>query len=172
MNIFKVFLTGIAFVCLSISVKAQVIDEKIATTGDCGANGNNLTWVLLTYDSLLTISGSGAMADFESEKSTPWYDYRYLVKTVIIGNEVTNIGDNAFYHCIKMRSIVIGDAVTTIGEAAFFHCRSLESIIIPNSVTTIGRIAFSGCMSLAEAVIPESVILGESAFGGCKKMQR
>jgi len=171
MNIFKVFLTGIAFIGLSISVKAQAIEGKIAATGDCGVNGNNLTWVL-TSDSVLVISGSGAMADFESEKGTPWYDYRYLVKTVIIGNEVTNIGDNAFYHCIKMRSIVIGDAVTTIGEAAFFHCRSLESIIIPNSVTTIGRIAFSGCMSLAEAVIPESVILGESAFGGCKKMQR
>jgi len=70
MNIFKVFLTGVAFVCLSIGVKAQGVDEKIATTGDCGANGNNLTWVL-TYDSVLVISGSGAMADFESEKSTP-----------------------------------------------------------------------------------------------------
>jgi len=161
----KVFLMGLAFIGLTISAKAHAV-----ASGDCGANGNNLTWVL-TCDSVLTISGSGAMADFEEQKS-PWYEYRDAVKTIVIGNEVTTIGNNAFNHCTKMTSIVIGNAVETIGEAAFFHCRSLESVIIPNTVTTIGRIAFSGCVNLAEAVVSESVTLGEAAFGGCKKLQK
>lgn len=56
-------------------------------SGNCGANGANVTWKL-TSDGTLTISGTGKMADYEWE-GTPWYDLRSQVKKAIIKNGVT-----------------------------------------------------------------------------------
>jgi hypothetical protein len=53
-----------------------------------------------------------------------------------IPNNVTNIGDSAFYFC-ALRSVKIGSGVTTIGNYAFNSC-SLTKVTIPNSVTSIG----------------------------------
>ena len=44
--------------------------------------------------------------------------------------------------------VVIPEDVTSIGNFAFYECRSLTSIIIPDSVTEIGEGAFEGCEKL------------------------
>ena len=65
----------------------------------------------------------------------------------------------------------IPNNITTIGECAFYECSSLTSIIIPNSVTTIGEKAFSYCSSLTSITIPTSVkLIGAEAFEGCTRL--
>ena len=58
-------------------------DGDVIASGECGKNGDNLTWVL-TGDGTLTISGSGDIADFSKEKESndgtdhttaPWSRY-------------------------------------------------------------------------------------------------
>ena len=63
-------------------------------------------------------------------------------ETVAIPDDITSIGDNAFWNCSSLISIDIPDSVTSIGDEAFFGCDSLESIEVPKSVTHIGRNAF------------------------------
>jgi hypothetical protein len=46
-----------------------------------------------------------------------------------------------------LTNVTIGDSVTNIGEQSFFHSR-LTSIILPNTVTSIGSQAFGDCYSL------------------------
>ena len=70
------------------------------------------------------------------------------LSSVTIGNNVTWIGNGAFYRCMGLRSIDIPDSVTSIGGSAFAGCTSLTSVTIPDSVTNIGDAAFSGCTSL------------------------
>ena len=85
---------------------------------------------------------------------------------VIIPSSVTSIGRSAFGGCDSLRSVVIPDSVTSIGDWAFWSCGSLSKIVIPSSVTSIGRSAFEGCNSLRSVVIPDSVTsIGDSAFG-------
>ncbi len=122
-------------------------------TGRCGAN---LTWTL-NLEGTLTISGAGAMTSWLSESSVPWYSNRSDIKSVVIDNGVTSIGERAFYSCTSLTSITIPDSVTTIGDAAFANCASLTSIIIPDSVTSIGDSAFANCTSLTSIIIPDSV---------------
>lgn len=50
-----------------------------------GSCGENLTWSLNTEDSVLTISGTGAMADYNSS-NIPWYEYREAIRSAIIAN--------------------------------------------------------------------------------------
>ena len=68
------------------------------------------------------------------------------IKSYVIPNSVTSIGDSAFWGCRSLSDIVIPSSVTSIGDCAFWDCSSLSDIIIPSSVTSIGDSAFSDCI--------------------------
>ena len=69
--------------------------------------------------------------------------------------------------CLFLKSLVIPDSVTNIGDYAFWGCTSLKSLVIPDSVTHIGNGAFNACSSLKSLVIPASVgnIIGNPFSG-------
>ncbi len=93
------------------------------------------------------------------------------LKTVILSNACTSIGDDAFRKCSYITSVKIGGGVTSIGEDAFYYCDSLESVTIGNGVTSIGRYAFSNCSSITSITIPDSVTsIGWSAFSNCSSL--
>ena len=128
-------------------------------TGKCG---DNVTYSLDTSTGVLTISGTGEMTD------SPFGQNSNIIKSVIIENGVTSIGDSAFCHCKSLTNVTIGSSVTSIGESAFLRCTSLISITIPNSVTSIENEAFEDCTSLISVTIPNSVTsIGEYAFNYC-----
>lgn len=77
-----------------------------------------------------------------------------------------NIPDKAFVGA-KFSRVVLGDDVTLIGAQAFKNCASLANINLREGVTSIGDEAFDGCTSLAGIVVPKSVNkIGVRAFGG------
>ena len=96
----------------------------IYLNGECGAQGGNLTWTLSDAGKL-TISGTGEMADY-SDDDTPWY--KPVIKTVVIGKDVTSIGDEAFTYCDALTSVTIGSGVTSVENGAFAGCDALASI--------------------------------------------
>ena len=122
--------------------------EDVIGSGNCGANGSNVTWKL-TSDGTLTISGKGAMADYEWE-GTPWYDLRSQVQTIIIKRGVTSIGSYGFSNCNALTSVMIPSGVTDIGAYAFSGCKALSSVTIPASVEGIGYSLFSDCDMLTD----------------------
>ena len=144
-----------------------------AETVSSGTCGKNVNWTL-TGDGTLTISGTGAMADYGySDNRAPWYGARSQVKTVIIKNGVTSIGNDAFYDCKALTSATIPNSVTSIGDDAFSICTALTNVTIPNSVTSIGDDAFSICTALTNVTIPNSVTsIGDGAFSGCSSLTR
>ena len=64
---------------------------------------------------------------------------------LVIPNDVTKIGSNAFIGCTGLTKIEIPNSVTTIGFRAFVNCIGLISITIPDSITSIGDNAFGRC---------------------------
>ena len=90
---------------------------------------------------------------------------------ITFDNEVTMIGNNAFFLCYCLTRVTIPGSVTSIGEHAFLGCGSLTRVTIPDSVTTIGRLAFNGCYSLISVTIPDSVTtIGDGAFSSCSSL--
>ena len=124
-----------------------------AESGTCGADGDNLTWELT--DSVLTISGTGAMKDWanSSSNTAPWFGKRTKITSVVINEGVTSIGEYAFHSHAKIRSVEISNSVTSIGTYAFGDCTALTSINIPASVTSIVVFAFINDKSLTEITV-------------------
>ena len=115
------------FICIfsTLNIYAEVYE------GSCG---DNVRFSLDTSTELLSITGTGAMKDYSSYLSVPWYSNTSYIKTVEISNGVTSIGERAFSDCSKLTSVTIPNSVTSIGNYAF-NCSALTSITIPNSVT-------------------------------------
>ena len=166
----KRLLSFVLAVLMIVSIlPATALAANIVDSGTCGAKGSNLTWTL-DSEGVLTISGSGDMHDYDFP-SAPWYDSRSRVKSAVIADGVTSIGDDAFKGCTSLTSVTIPDSVTSIGWDAFEDCTSLTSVTIPDSVTRIGEQAFDGCKSLASVTIPDSVTsIGDGAFYCCDSL--
>ena len=132
--------------------------SNIVASGTCGAegnNGDNLTWIL-DDEGVLTISGTGAMANLKF-KGSPWYANKDKIESVVIEDGVTSIGMYAFGDCSSLASIKLPNSISSIGNAAFSNCSSLASITLPNSISSIGGTAFYYCSSLTSITIPNSV---------------
>ena len=149
----------------SVSVDAPVLDG--AASGTCGAK---LTWTL-DDEGTLTISGTGAMTDYDSVSSLPWYSARKSITNVVITPGVLSIGENAFRECSNLTSITLPDSLVTLGGEAFYKCSSLTSITIPDSVTAIETYTFYKCSNLASITLPNSVtFIGSRAFDSCSNL--
>lgn len=104
-------------------------DPQIVASGYCSADGSpSVTW-LLTSDSILTIGGYGAMADYDAETNmAPWYEYKDAYNSVYIASGVTYVGNYAFRQCTNLRYVDMESSVTSLGSYCFDDCWYVESI--------------------------------------------
>lgn len=120
--------------------------------------GTDVEWMISQYedgvltDWTLTISGKGAMPDFEGtgDPVCPWENEKQKIKKVIIEEGVTNIGKSAFRGCSELAEVHISKTVKKIGISAFQDCTALTQIDIPDSINSVGSFAFIGCTRLTE----------------------
>ena len=159
-------------------------------------NDADVTATLNTCNGTFTISGNGAMKDYNiPTNNPPWYPtYRNSFTTVIIEDGVTNIGNYAFVYCSNVTAATIGNSVTDIGmdafrgcgsmtsinfgnnvkniwQGAFYSCESLISVQLPDNLEFIGFGAFAACADLTSIYIPNSVnTIGGNAFGSCSSL--
>jgi hypothetical protein len=151
----------------NVEVKATY---KIVS-GSFGENGDNLTWKIDYATGTLTVSGTGNMNKWGDTDSVPWYPVRDSIKSVVIADGVTSIGDRAFNGYSNITSVTIPGTVTSIGLWAFNKCTGIESVVLPEGTTTINAGAFNGCTGLTSVTIPGSVTaIGDNVFNGCTSL--
>lgn len=170
-------MTGIPFSELGLGITVSA--AEIVANGTCGAEGNesSVTWSL-DSDGTLTISGTGAMADYALvlewpyHYTTPWHDtdnddqyQNSNIKKVVVEEGITHIGNAAFRDFTELTSISIPNTVKSIGNGSVSYCSKLESLVIPDSVTSIGEEAFDYNRMLTSVTIGNSVeSIGAYAF--------
>ena len=136
------------------------------TSGKCGPSAY---WSFDSSTGTLTISGSGAMNDYEYGNDYPWMDYRDSIQTIVIGDQITQIGRYAF-PWTACSTIQFGKSVRSIGAKAFSGCRNLNGdLTLPDSVQIVGDSAFSGCTGLTGTLTLGSSLqtIGAGAFHFC-----
>ena len=153
-------LVAIVMTCL---LSIGVYGADIIDSGKCG---DNLTWTLYE-DRELVISGTGEMRNY-SYSSVPWDRYTSIIKSIVIEEGVTTIGDCAFNGGFEITNVDIQGSITRIGDLAFSGCELIRNITLPYSLLSIGESAFYDCNALERIVIPQNVTsIGDSAFYMC-----
>ena len=148
---------------------AETVTTDDAVAIASGTCGENLTWTL-DDAGVLTISGTGAMEEYESG-SIPWYDYREDICTVIIEYGATSISGFAFQSCSNLTSIDIPDSVTVFGSTIFYNCSSLTSVTFPNQIESMDRGIFYGCSGLTTVILPENLTsISKNLFYECSSL--
>ena len=133
-------------------------------TGKCG---ENLTWEL--KDNALTISGTGAMSDWDYSGNRPgWESFKNSIESVIMEPGVTSIGNYAFYKYSNITSIKFADTITKVGDYALGFCSKLETLELPENISEVGVHAFASCIKLENATVKA---LGRYAFVNCSGLK-
>ena len=103
----------------------------------------------------------------------PDYAFWYAAfDKVIIGDNVTSIGESAFRFCSKITEVSGLSNVTSIGNEAFYECSKIPQISGLNNVTSIGDKAFYGCSKITEVSgLSKVTSIGNEAFYGCSSLQ-
>ena len=156
----KAMLTVVLAVIMTVSLCVPALaGYEDELSGECG---EGVTWTL--YHAVLTVSGSGAIADYQKREDSPFYQNSSDIYTVVIEDGVTAIGYQAFANCYHMQELTIAGTVTKISDYAFVGCDYIESIHIPDSVTYVGKYAFSG-LRTGDLTIGRNVeTIGDYAF--------
>ena len=179
----------------------SVVDFSAYADVQTGSCGDNVTYSLDTSTGVLTISGTGKMKDYfgrtHESNHSPFY-YNSYIKSIIIENSVTSIGDDAFYGCTSLTSVTIPYSVTSIGYDAFYDTAyyndesnwnngvlyisdclidtnddfdSTTDYTIKGGTRIIADYAFLFSKSLTSVTIPDSVTsIGDAAFKNCTSL--
>lgn len=181
-------ITVISILCLALTSSAAW--EKLS-------EDSNIEYHFDEVTSTMHIRGEGKIPDdlagkcVYEEDDDYWgdYDYEYepswqeklfpQVKTLIIGEGITEIGECAFAgkfnskdSFINLETVVLPESLKVIDEAAFYNCEKLSKINLPEGLEYIYYEAFYGT-NLKNVRIPESVIKIENdVFDYCDNLKK
>ena len=191
-RIFAILLTLTMMFTLVPTALAEDIEggesKTPPTSGYCGETGHesDVRWSFNSITGVLTISGNGAMADFDNftdsdgsyvskaeYESSPQYDSRKLIyyvgtKTYVSDTPWKDLGT-------AVKSVVISEGVTNVGTRAF-RLPCVESITIAHSVTSIGAMAFDSEPELTTVTwagdwsLEGHAAMKFDGFGSCDKL--
>ncbi len=167
----KKTLSIILTVLMIVTTVPFAFAADIVDSGECGADGDNLTWTL-DADGTLTISGEGAMADYHLSTLPPWAGYKENIKEIVIEEGVTELGRFAFYGHTAVKDVSIANSVTTFTGREFHGCSAIEKLIIPAGVSILSSTSFRECSSLKQIVFLGKVDIDNFyAFDGCSELR-
>ena len=154
----------------------------ISGEGDMYDNytSQNPTTKIITVTQIVPVTTYGQMPTTKTKTTkvtepfhltnSPFYGEN-RIKTIIIEQGVTKIGNYSFANCSELKSITICNSVSSIGNSSFYNCSKLNEISIPEGVTSIGDSAFNNCTELSAVNIPDTVTrIGNHAFSNCNKL--
>lgn len=117
----------------------------VSVSSTAGICGTNVKWSL--ENGVLTIRGTGAMANYP-DLERPWESMTAALRSVVIENGVTSVGERAFSNCKALTGVALPASVTGIGDYAFSGCTGLTAFTVPAGVTGIGTGVLAGCTAL------------------------
>ena len=132
---------------------------EVITPG--GAVTENITWSL--HGGILTISGVGAMPDYNSG-ITPWDSYKTSITGAVIDNGITYVGSRTFQLHSALTTVTMSGTVTSIGYYVFNNCSNLSSVTLSANLTSIPNGTFNRTGNLKSLTIPYKTNVAANSF--------
>lgn len=149
---------------LSVLLTIALSGSALAMIESGNTCGEHVTWALDEENGVLTVTGEGPMKnDYTTNEYNrifylpPWWYRRDEIRSVVIEEGVTDIGQNAFSGCDRMTSVQLPDSLVTIQSGAFDSCKALTEIRFPDGLQVIASGAFNNCTGLKEVTFPAGI---------------
>ena len=124
-------------------------------------------------DGVLTITGKGEIPDLSMYEDNPLNDIQTKIKSIIIDEGITVIGDYTFRNCRNAEVLQLPASLKTIGKYAFAENYCLSKIQLPDNLQIIKEGAFSKDINLMVENFPDTLQKIESyAFFNCFKIRK
>lgn len=75
-----------------------------------------------------------------------------MLISIVLGNSLNNVKNNAFYNCSRIEELHFPSQLETIGEYAFSNCDLLKRIEFNDNLLSIGSYAFYNLTNLDNIV--------------------
>ena len=150
--VFRLVMTCLAAILVVSTSFAAAGTPTQGTCGDPDAS-DAVKWEFNVTTGTLTISGTGAMRDYDQAGERPWYAWGDDITTVVIGEGVTRIGDYAF------QDFPLTSIQTKKAEAAQTRADGGSEPIpsaLPEGLISIGKYALSNT-HLTNLTLPSSL---------------
>ena len=121
--------------------------------GNCG---DNLYWYI-DDENTLTLYGKGDMWNFDvSNNKAPWRSSGQEPTSLLLDEDITSIGDYAFYGCSGLTGfLTIPNSVTSIGDSAFESCSGFTEVMsLAEIAPALGEDAFANINENATLYYP------------------
>ena len=171
----------------TVSLTFESTGNAVTPIVEFAAAGDNVFFAIYQKTStnwIVEVSGRGTMKNFpyisakneaKGYKFCPMY---YIVgrglleeqkiSKVVVYDDITTIGNYAFFKINKATVFQIPETITFIGNGAFWNCVKMKTFTVPETVTSIGNSVFNGCANLTTVVIPDTVTsFGKEVFVKC-----
>lgn len=152
----------------------EKLGYHFAVEGSQGAEHNQLVDFIVEDGVLVRYVGDDdtiVIPDNVQEIGSFVFNEKSAIKSITIPSSVRKIGEYAIANCSSLKSIIIPESVIEIEECAFTFS-GIEEVIIPTSLKEISKSVFSYC-NLKQIVIPGTVKkIGQGAFSGSWTLER
>ena len=161
----------VAMTCVSFGSLAFAEDAAVFASGECGDQGGNLTWTLST-DGVLTISGTGAMANYPDSAVAPWATNQLIDMDALTLQFLASKGYS--FNSMQEAEAYIEAHPEVIDESIGFEMQlyymetvnnlpTVRSLIIEEGVTSIARVFYLGLDSVSLpaslSAVPDGALL-------------
>ncbi len=148
---------GIIMGMLLILSTAATVSADTIVTGPNYIAGTDVYWHITiidaTYETRLTIAGSGEIPFYDSSNDTPWAAYRSNITELKVENGITGLGTYCFANMINLYTADLGDTVQDIAPYVFANCTTLKHVYLPDDLYTFYEGAFYNCRSLTNVTL-------------------
>ena len=129
----------LAFVCTLCFITAFAAMPVWADTVAEGTLGDSIEWKF-DIQGTFTITGEGAVQGYGNIADVPWYNYLKDIK-----------------------SVVVGEGITELGRCTFWGCTELTQVTFPSTLQN-ADVAFTGCYNLHRANITDMTMWAQLGF--------
>ncbi len=121
-----VFIASAMFVMFVLHAESDDSTAQLIKSGQCGPNAI----FSISSDGTLVFTGSGEMDQYDTTHA-PWYEDRYDISKIVIGDNITNLGAFAFLDCKFVTELTLPitlNSVVSDKSSAFAGCCNLEKV--------------------------------------------